>query len=254
MKASSRPSPPSVNYIINNGMNFLRASGSLPTPFSDHWEELLSIKTGTGKAVFLFSMLPCLLPPSSSRQIGLSSPFPCPARFLHNPCLLLNKNGQKQLHDVCTTGVLLGKVEVYFIILQRQDLKYAENCAEAQQDLLPTSSTIPDINQNQAAATQLQQLLQLSRCKELFCDPNSSPTKDVSEVYSEIMPASCKQEGGRSSKARDIGAHSPLNFAQSSHQTASLAPLRDHLLLQEQSLPILFSTACSSNPASPLAL
>lgn len=156
MKASSRPSPPSVNYIINNGMNFLRASGSLPTPFSDHWEELFSIKTGTGKAVFLFSVLPHLLPPfSREERWGSALHF----QALHVFCttlLLLNKDGQKQLRDVCTTGILLGKAEVYSIVLQRQHVKPAEPCGDCTvppQDSLPTS-TIPAINQNQAAATQ----------------------------------------------------------------------------------------------------
>lgn len=58
-----------------------------------------------------------------------------PCMFYAQPLLLLNNDGQKQFHDVCTTGILLGKAEVYFIILQRQHLKYAENCAEAQRGL-----------------------------------------------------------------------------------------------------------------------
>lgn len=58
-----------------------------------------------------------------------------PCMFSAQPLLLLNKDGLKQLHDVCTTGILLGKAEVYFIILQRQHLKHAQNCAEAQRGL-----------------------------------------------------------------------------------------------------------------------
>lgn len=55
--------------------------------------------------------------------------------------LLLNKDELKQLGDTCTTGILLGKAEVYFIVLQRQHLKYAAELllqnahAEAQQGL-----------------------------------------------------------------------------------------------------------------------
>lgn len=55
--------------------------------------------------------------------------------------LLLNKDERKQLSDTCTTGILLGKAEVYFIVLQRQHLKYATElllqnaCAEAQRGL-----------------------------------------------------------------------------------------------------------------------
>lgn len=140
MKASSRPSPPSVNYIINNGMNFLRASGSLPTPFSNHWKELFSTKTGTGEAVFLLSLSPHLLLPSNSRrqiQFSVSMPYTYSAQLL----LLLNKDELRQLSDTCTTGILLGKAEVCFIILQRQHLRYATElllqnaCAEAQQGL-----------------------------------------------------------------------------------------------------------------------
>lgn len=252
MKASSRPSPPSVNYIINNGMNFLRASGSLPTPFSNHWKALQYQKRH-GRSCF--PPFP-LSPPSPALQqqridggqFSISIPYIYSAQLL----LLLNEDERKQLSDACTTGILLGKAEVYFIVLQRQHLKYATElllqnaCTEAQtgtKQSYPKSSlftsTIPKLNQKQAAAIKptwiVTAVANFLDARKYFVIPILLPTKYVSEAYSENMPASCKQEVGRGSITWDIRAHSPLNFAQSSQQPASLATLRDHLLLQEQS-------------------
>lgn len=101
------------------------------------------------------------------------------------------------------------------------------------------TSTIPKVNQKQAAAIKptwiITAVANFLDASKYFVIPILFPTKHVSDAYSENMPASCKQEVGRDSITWDIRARSPLNFAQSSHQPASLATLRDHLLLQEQS-------------------
>lgn len=141
MKASSRPSPPSVNYIINNGMNFLRASGSLPIPFLKSLERALQYQTRHRQTHFpLFPLSlrsPALQQQRDGAQVSISMPYVYSAQLL----LLLNEDELKQPSDAHTTGILLGKAEVYSIVLQRQHLKYAAEllpqnaCAEARQGL-----------------------------------------------------------------------------------------------------------------------
>lgn len=96
MKASSRPPPPSVNYIINHGMNFRGASASLPTPSCRHWQ-------GS----------------PGCRQAGLLA---CPraARGAAQLCTSTPRVHSEQPWDTCRAGVLLGKADIHFIALQRQ--------------------------------------------------------------------------------------------------------------------------------------
>lgn len=101
-------------------MNFLRASGSLPAPFSNHWE-LFSIKTGRDEAVLLLSLSPHHQQGTDGAQVSISTPYMYSGQLL----LLLNQDELKELSDAGTAGILLGKGEVYLIILQH--LKYAHN-------------------------------------------------------------------------------------------------------------------------------
>jgi len=101
MKASSRPPPPSVNYIINHGMNFRGASASLPAPSCRRWQ-------GS----------------QGCRQAGLLA-CPWAARGAAQLCISTPRMHPEQPSDVCTAGALLGKADVHFITLQRQHLKDA---------------------------------------------------------------------------------------------------------------------------------
>lgn len=81
------------------------------------------------------------------------------------------------------------------------------------------TSAIPEVNQNQAAATKPTWIVTAAAyfldANKYFVIPILLPTKDVSEAYSENRPASRKQEVGRDSITQDIRAYSPLNFARS---------------------------------------